>query len=125
MQAIKNGIKCTLRTPGKALLFTLILAVLAALLAVAFCVFSAVRGYLKEADEYFHTIATIDYVGKDYPNQSVYDPEVQEAVEESLGELEALKANPSVMAFEPASPALGYIEGMHRIDNNVFNGGLS
>jgi ABC-type lipoprotein release transport system permease subunit len=122
MQAIKNGIKCTLRTPGKALLFTLILAVLAALLAVAFCVFSAVRGYLKEADEYFHTIATIDYVGKDYPDQSVYDPEVQEAVAESMTELQALKANPAVMGFEPASPALGYIEGMHRIDNNVFNG---
>ena len=123
MQAIKNGIKCTLRTPGKALLFTLILAVLAALLAVAFCVFSAVRGYLKEADEYFHTIATIDYVGRDYPDQSVYDPEVQEAVEESREELEALRANPAVMGFEPASPALGYIEGMHRLDDRVFNGG--
>ena len=123
MQAIKNGIKCTLRTPGKALLFTLILAVLAALLAVAFCVFSAVRGYLKDADEYFHSIATLDYVGKDYPDQSVYDPEVQTAVEESRADLEALKQSPSVIGFEPASPALGYIDGMHRLDNYVFNGG--
>ena len=67
MDAFKNGVKTTLRTPGKSLLFSLILLLLALLAAVAFSVFFAVRGYLSDCEDYFHTIVHLEYIGKDYP----------------------------------------------------------
>ena len=67
MEAFKNGVKTTLRTPGKSLLFSLILLLLALLAAVAFSVFFAVRGYLSDCEDYFHTIVHLEYIGKDYP----------------------------------------------------------
>lgn len=67
MEAFKNGVKTTLRTPGKSLLFSLILLLLELLAAVAFSVFFAVRGYLSDCEDYFHTIVHLEYIGKDYP----------------------------------------------------------
>ena len=108
MTAIKNGIKSILRTPGKTLLFVLILTVTAALLIVSCCVFGAVRGYLNDCNDYFHTIADLEYIGRDYPDQSVYDESFAEAVEENRALLESLAASDQVIAWEPASSEVMY-----------------
>ena len=89
MQATKNGLKSTLRTPGKTLLFLLILTVTAALLNISCSVYGAVRGYRGNCDDYFHTIAELEYVGQYYPSQMIYDESFAAAVEENRDTLSA------------------------------------
>ena len=121
MLPIKNSLKSCLRTPGKTLVFTVVLSAVTVLLSVSFCVYAAARGYLRDAEEYFHTIAELEYLGEQYPERDVYDPAVWAAVEENWEALEALLADEAVLAFEPDTPALGFIEGLHRIDRSVYN----
>ena len=120
MTAIKNGIKCTLRTPWKTILFSMVLILLSALLTVSLCVFSAVRGYLSECDEYYHTIADLEYIGNDYPKSSVYDPALTEAVSAHRDELDALIRSEEVISFEPERNTVAIIDGFHRWDNYVL-----
>ena len=82
MTAIKNGLKSALRTPGKTLLFLLLLSVTAALLTVSFCVFDAVRGYINDCDAFFHSIVQLEYMGAAYPDPNVYDEALAQALEE-------------------------------------------
>ena len=98
MLAAGNGLKSALRTPGKTLLFLLILTVTAALLTISCCVYVAVRGYLNDCDDYFHTIAELEYIGRDYPDQTVYDEAFAAAVEENRDILSGLIASESVLA---------------------------
>ena len=119
MQATKNGLKSTLRTPGKTLLFLLILTVTAALLSVSCSVYGAVRGYLADCDDYFHTIAELEYIGEDYPNQAVYDEGFAAAVEENRDKLSALIQAEPVLAWEPASNELLISPELSRWDTFV------
>ena len=120
MLPIKNSLKSLLRTPGKTLLFTAVLAAVAVLLSVSFCVYAAARGYLWDAEDYFHTVAELEYLGEQYPERDVYDPAVSAAVEENREDLEALLADEAVLSFEPDYPALGMIEGLHRTDQSTY-----
>ena len=121
MTAIKNGIKCTLRTPWKTLLFSVVLILLSALLTVSLCVFAAVRQYLSDCDDYYHTIANLEYVGNDYPNSSVYDPDLVRAVSEHQSELDALLRSEDVLSFEQESNTVSLVDGLHRGDNFVLD----
>ncbi|MBO4420184.1 MAG: FtsX-like permease family protein [Oscillospiraceae bacterium] len=119
MQAVKNGLKSALRTPGKTLLFVLILTVIAALLTVSCCVYGAVRSYLDDCDDYFHTIAELEYMGQDYPDYIVYDEGCADALSENRATLEALISSEQVLAWEPASAELARSPLIHRWDNSV------
>ena len=92
MQATGNGLKSVLRTPGKTLLFILILTVTAALLMVSCCVYSVVRGYLTDCNSFFHTIAELEYIGQNYPDQTVYDESFANAVEHNRDTISQLIA---------------------------------
>ena len=120
MTAIKNGIRCTLRTPWKTILFSMVLILLSALLTVSLCVFSAVRAYLADCDDYFHTVANLEYVGSDYPTNSVYDADLVEAVEAYGDELNALIASDCVLSYETESNTVASIDGLHRWDNYIL-----
>ena len=119
MQAIKNGIKCTLRTPGKALLFALILTVLSVLLSLALSVFFAVRGYLRDADGYFHTLAELEFVGENYPTADKFEPGLPAALSENEAALGGLLSHDAVLSFTPASNCAALVEDLHRSDESV------
>lgn len=121
MGAIKNGIRTTLRTPGKALLFTLVLTLLAALLSVSLSVFAAVRGYLRDCDDYFHTIVNLEYLGKDYPDPMVYDRALERAVDQNRETLDQLCQMEQVLSFEPASNTRARVEGLQRKDRLSYD----
>ena len=121
MTAIKNGIKCTLRTPWKTVLFSMVLILLSALLTVSLCVFAAVRQYLSDCDGYYHTIANLEYVGKDYPSSTAWDPELAKALSEHRGELDALLQSEDVISFEAESNTVAIVDGFHRWDNFVLD----
>ena len=101
MLAIRNGTKAILRTPAKAALYCLIILLVASLVSVAFCVNSAVNGYLADCEEFYHTIATVEYIGEGYPNIYAYDEKLTETLQANKDFLEALLKDPSVMSFEP------------------------
>lgn len=122
MTAIKNGIKTTLRTPLKTILFSTVLILLAALLTVSLCVFSAVRSYLDDCDEYYHTIATLEYIGGDYPNATVYDAALAEALNTHADALDALVHADGAISFTRDSNAAAIADGLHRWDNYVYDG---
>lgn len=119
MTAIKNGIKCTLRTPWKTILFSMVLILLSALLTVSLCVYTAVRRYLSECDEYYHTIADLEYIGNEYPMSTVYDPTLIEAASAHRDELDALIRSEEVISFETESNTVAIVDGFHRWDNFV------
>lgn len=121
MTAIKNGIKCTLRTPWKTVLFSVVLILLAALLTISLCVYAAVRQYLSECDDYYHTIANLEYVGSSYPISSVYDPELTKAVSAHRDELEALTLSEGVISFETESNTVALIQELHRFDHYILD----
>jgi hypothetical protein len=119
MQAIRNGLKSAVRTPGKTLLFVLILTMTAALLTVSCCVFTAVRDYLDECGDYFHVIAVLEYIGKSYPDTVVYDEELAAAVEENRDALSELANSEEVLFWEPASAQLALSPLLQRKDAEV------
>ena len=121
MQAIKYGMKSILRTPIKTLLFALLLAVISALTAVSFSVFHAVRGYISDCDSYYHTIAELEYIGRDYPDNNVYDGAMHAFLEENAEEISSLIAMDGVVSFEPERQALCYTPLAHRMDEDVYD----
>ncbi|MBQ6234278.1 MAG: ABC transporter permease [Clostridia bacterium] len=125
MTAIKNGIKSILRTPLKTILFTTVSVLLAALLTVSLCVFSAVRAYLADCDAYYHTIVNFEYIGGDYPDASVYDEEVRAAIAEHREALDALLHAKAVEFYEPESSAAALIDGFHRWDAYIASPNLA
>ena len=116
MTAIRNGIKCTLRTPWKTILFSVVLIFVAALLTVSLCVYSAVRSYLSDCDDYFHTIANLEYIGNDYPDGTVYDEDLVKAVTQHQDELNALIHADGVLSYETESNTVAMIDGLRRWD---------
>ena len=120
MLTVKNGLKSILRTPWKSVLFSAVLILLSALLTVSLCVFFAVQGYLSDCDDYYHTIANLEYVGADYPKSSVYDGELAKAVAQHREELDALLRSDSVISYEAESNTVALAEGLHRSDADVL-----
>ena len=120
-RAIKNGIKTTLRTPGKTALFSAILLLLAALISVAFSVFAAVRCYIGDCDEYFHTIVNLEYVGKNYPSGTDWDEAMVRALNERQTEPDALCRSEQVLSVEPVSNALAQVEDLYRKDRLSYD----
>lgn len=99
----------------------MVLVLLSALLTVSLCVFTAVRGYLTDCGDYYHTIANLEYIGSDYPVSSVYDADLVNALSEHKEELDALLHSDGVISFEPESNTVALVDGFHRWDNFVLD----
>lgn len=121
MGAFRHGIKTTLRTPGKTSLFSLSLLLLAVLVSVSFSVFAAVRGYLRDCEAFFHTVAELEYLGSTYPDATVYDAAMVRELSARQAELDALCQAEELISFEPATNALALAEGLHRKDLYCFD----
>ena len=87
MLPVKNGIRSVLRSPGKTVLFFLLLLSLTAGLALGLCVYSAVSDYLEDCDTYYQTIAELEYIGHSYPDSKVCDEALTQVLQS--GELDA------------------------------------
>ena len=121
MTGIKNGMKSILRTPLKTILFVLVSVLLAALLTVSLCVFSAVRTYLTDCDAYYHTIADLEYIGNDYPSDTVFDEAEKTTVDAASVLFDRLLNHDSVLYYETESNAAAIVDGFHRWDAYIPN----
>lgn len=119
MLAVKNGLKSIWRSPGKTILFFLLILALTAMLALGLCVYSAVAEYLDACNAYYRTIGVLEYVGADYPDPHVYDIKMADALQQL--DLPFLKQQPGVRAWDANRSALGSIAGLQRSDQLVYN----
>ena len=62
MKAFRMGIKSIFRTPARSVLFLMLLTILTAMLTLGTAVLSAITGYLKNCDSFYHSIAELEYV---------------------------------------------------------------
>ncbi|MBE0601942.1 MAG: ABC transporter permease, partial [Firmicutes bacterium] len=115
------GLKTILRQPKKALLFLVLLATVVTLLTLVLCVYHAVSGYLAECDDYYHTMAELEYFGRDYPSSHAADPAMASSLSENADALEQLLTLPGVTAFDQEDALLGVIPGIRRKDWQVFD----
>lgn len=115
------GLKTILRQPKKALLFLVLLASVVTLLSLVLCVYHAVSGYLAECDDYYHTIAELEYFGRDYPDSHAADPAMASSLLENADALQALATLPGVKQFDQEDALLGVIPGVRRKDWQVFD----
>ena len=107
MLAERHGLKSIWRRPGKTLLFFILLAILTAVLALGLCIYSAIFGHLADCDDYYRTIAVLEYIGQDYNDETVYDAALSETLASDELELDALTALPGIKCWEPFRSALG------------------
>jgi len=119
----RNSILSILRSFGKTALFTLLIFSLTVALGLSVSVWASVEQFLKDCDDFYTTIGLIEYMGTDYPNDTIFD----EAMNSGLNSIDtSMIANDDAVFFheEPAR-AMGYIEGFWRNDSYVPNSGLS
>lgn len=121
MLAEKNGLKSVLRSPGKSALFLVLLTALTAALALGLCVNSAVGGYLKDCQAYYHTIAQLEYMGAEYPSQKAADEALSSLLHSDEVDLNALTQLPGVLSWEPSRSALALTDDLHRTDNAIYD----
>ncbi len=115
------GLKSILRQPKKALLFLVLLATVVTLLTLVMCVYHAVSGYLDECNEYYHTIAELEYFGSEYPDSHAADPAMAASISGNADTLEALLALPGVLQFDAEDALLGVIPDLRRKDWQVYD----
>lgn len=112
MLAEKNGLRSVWRSKGKACLFFLLLLVLTAVLALGLCIYSAVDSYLDDCNQFYRTIANLEYIGREYGDNNVYDEKLASMLDEGQPDIQALQALPGVTAWEPNAAALAVGDGL-------------
>lgn len=91
-----------------ALSFLLIAAVTAFLYLGVNTFYSSVK-LLRECGESYTTIASIEYLGDMYPNESIYDPTMASEVENI--DFDAIAQNENVLLWQPTDCSIGVIDG--------------
>ena len=75
---IRNSLLSLVRTKGKTFLFTLLIIALTLTLSLGVCVWASIQQFLDEADEFYTTIGLVEYIGRDYPQDTSIDPNMAE-----------------------------------------------
>ena len=103
----KYSLKGLMRTPFRTILFLILLAVVTSLMILGTNMKLTSENLLKEADEKFDTVATLEYMGKNYPDVSLYDATLVNLIEKY--DFEKLNDAPYVLSYEPALNIRGTI----------------
>ncbi|HHY87674.1 MAG TPA: FtsX-like permease family protein [Chloroflexi bacterium] len=119
----RNSILSILRSGGKTALFTLLIFSLTLVLALGVSVWASVAQFLEDCDEFYTTIGLFEYMGTGYPDETAYDPAMDQALEtfdESL-----ITADEATLLWDKPTRSLGYIDGFWRTDSFVPTRNLS
>ncbi len=118
MLAIRNGLKSIWRNWKKAGLFLTLLFILELLLSQGLSVYGAARDYLDQCSEFYRSIAVLEYLGSQYPEECVYDADL--AHEMDALDLNALQNLQGVTSYRPAKQAVAQIGDLRRTDSWVY-----
>ncbi|MBR6472763.1 MAG: hypothetical protein IKS99_03405 [Firmicutes bacterium] len=109
---IRNGINSNLRERGRTTLFTLLIVFLTITMILSISVLLYCNAVIEACDEAYRSIALVEYMGSEYPNEDVADA----AAREAAGALsdESVLSIPGVRSWTRANTASGYIKGYER-----------
>lgn len=109
---IRNGIRSTLRARGRSLLFTLLILVLTLALTLGIGAWAYSSALLNQMEEGYTSIALVEYLGQDYPDQDATDAHARDAAKKLDGD--AIAALEGVKLWETNSGTLAAVEGYKR-----------
>ncbi len=121
MTALRTGIKSILRTPARSVLFLVLLSILTSMLMLGSAILSAITGYLRDCDTFYHSIAELEYIGREYPDSTVHDDALAESLQENKDVFAQIRALEGVLSYEANTASLGLISGVRRKDNALYN----
>ena len=107
---IRNGILSTVRSKGKTVLFTLLIFVLTLSLGLGLGLWSYCTLTLQSMEETYTSIAVVEYMGDQYPEEYVAD----EAAREALNQLGDIAQVPGVELWETTSWGMALTDGYQR-----------
>lgn len=119
----RNSMKNLFRTRGKTALFFALIFILTLLIGLDGYVWLSITEYLATCDENFTTIGLFEYMGTEYPDETVYDPGVA-AARDRLNALDIANRS-GVLTWDSSKRALGYAEGFRRTDAGVYDKNLA
>lgn len=118
---IKHALLSLCRTKGRTFLFTLLILALTIVLTLGVSVWAAITQFLADADDFYTTIAQIEYIGKDYPKDTLSDPAMLEELKDF--NLQSIISDPAVLSWNPNQRTYAYVEGFRRDDLEMPNRG--
>lgn len=104
------SVKNVIRSWGKSVIFLLLIFLLVFVLCVEVGLYTAINDLLLQCKESYTTIARLEYMGADYPNESKYDPGISRSFE--LIDFSAIETNPAAKVWDQSAVALGYVDGI-------------
>ncbi len=120
---IRNGIKSALRSRGRAALFMLLIFALTLTFTLGVGMWANCAEMQAACDETYTSIATLEYMGSDYPNSDTADSFTREIAAEL--DHDALMAVDGVQLWEPEDRSLAYVEGYTRRSNALPYGDMA
>ena len=120
---LRNGIRSILRERGRTARFALLIvlltvAVISSLSVVLYC-----TAMMDACDGAYRSIALLEYMGSEYPNEDEPDPAARQAAKE-LTDAEVLSV-PGVIAWTRGNTCSGFVEGYDRRTANTPYGNKS
>ncbi len=120
MTAEKYGLYTVKRSGLRSALLGFLLVCLTAVLSLGVCIYGAVSSYLAACDDYYTTVATLEYMGEQYPDDRVFDAALLEKVTNGETPVAALSSLDGVLSYEPSKSVFGTVDGMVRRDSDVY-----
>ncbi|MDE6282275.1 MAG: ABC transporter permease, partial [Oscillospiraceae bacterium] len=113
---VRNGLLSTLRAKGRTALFTLLILVLTVALALGLGMWAYCGGLLAQMEEQYTSVALVEYMGENYPDEDTADSGARAALD-ALDD-EALSAVDGVELWERTQSTFVSIDGYRRPSGN-------
>ncbi|HPQ46360.1 MAG TPA: ABC transporter permease [Clostridia bacterium] len=110
----KKSLGNIMRSKAKSVLFLLLIFAVSSMLMVSLGVWISVNDFLRECDENYKTIAVVEYMGTEYPDETILDEVMQKKVHDF--DYSIIENNENVILWDRAEKALGYVDGFIRTD---------
>lgn len=114
----RYGILTTLRAKGRMVLFTLLILILTLTLTFGVGMWAYSMQMLSKMDSQYTSIAILEYMGEDYPNEDAADTGARSAFA-SLDD-KAIESVDGVKLWTRKNAAIGYLEGYTNISGGTM-----
>ena len=114
---LRNSIRTTLRARRRTLLFTALIVILTLSLTLSLGMYVYSSGTLALMDERYTSMALVEYMDENYPDEDGADPKARSAMDRIDGQ--ALSGIEGVLLWEKTDETLGQMEGYERADGEI------
>ncbi|MBR5536368.1 MAG: hypothetical protein IKU58_00525 [Clostridia bacterium] len=115
---LRNGILSTVRARTRTILFTALLLLMCLSFTLGLGMWAYCGNQLASLDENYVSIALVEYMGADYPDENAADVYARAAA--AALDNAALAAIPGVKLWERQDSTLAHVEGFERMGNAAY-----